>query len=1280
MKLLKITLYNLASFEGEQVIDLESEPLKSADLFSIVGETGSGKSTILDAVCLALYGVAPRFYGADNFNYYNKEKRPDKNKVLEPDDPRNILRKGTKECRAEVSFLARDGYRYRACWSCSVSRVNYTRPNRRLYRLAPNKEGILCEKEIELTVTGAYKKGHKNVNNEVLDAIIGLDYGQFTRTVMLAQNSFANFVKADDKDKAILLEKLTGTEIYTSIAHKIYDFFKQAELSYTELYNEVKAFAVHQLDEEKLEEVTLRLQNLEKEIKQEREKIASLDEAKKWYDALEQLRGVMLEADGKLKLVSAEQEVLAAKRKELLRMDEVAEVRDDFNKMISLNQEVGDLKTRQEQQKKLLQEQQEMEAKSNALLEEQKRSWEELRKMFETFSPKLKEARRLETEIKTGMEQLSRMAKEVGTRKERSAGIEKEMTAIRKEADRLAVVKEQTEAFLQQMEPHRPMLDRAGALVEQLLRLQHLSVQVEEEEQVCARWIKEAGRQQKEIAEKQRSLSADEKELGQLKNEIGLVEQQLQVMDIDRIQTQLEQTALCYKEWEQVGNLYQAIADLWQTEAQMVDELKKDEKALMSVEKETVTCQNELAEIQRVLPGMEESYQLMTGSTVTALRESLQLEQPCPVCGAVHHPYADGIERVLSPMKKKLEEKRERQEVLKKRLEDVTDGLQLQLAELKGKVTALKNGREQLETRKITLAADWLQKANKLAVLPATLDALKKQGVDTDWKVFISAEMEKVIARGKQLRTAQNEYKKMQTLLSDSRSKYDARTVVLQKGTEELHTLTVEWKQLTGGVEQKGKELEKLKGEKVRLGEELALQLSFPELAGLLHENVTMCMERLKELALNYQSAVSKQTELVATLNERNVLVQSLKKQQGELIEEIQTQQLQMSSQQEACGKLQDEYATLLDGQTADEAEQQWKGRLESKERQVSDAEKRHLVIADEYSRLSGSVRTSEELLTGKMDALKVASELVEHFMATYNASHPTMEEPLSRAVLQRYFASLPYWNEIREQIRKVDEEVKMCQGAVQAHRRTLDAHLAKGKEQHMAVWNEGEEDPRLLLLQQMEQLQQQIAEQDEARQLDGGLLAAHRKSMEQMQQCAEELNRRKVAYDNWKELNDILGNVNGDKFRETAQCFTLHFLIRQANEQLRMLNRRYSLEQVPDSLGIRVIDHDRADEMRNISSLSGGETFLISLALALGLSSLSSRSIPMANLFVDEGFGTLDSSSLNLVIDALSNLQSMQGKKVGVISHTSEMKERIRTQIQVIKVGSGGRSMLQVK
>ncbi len=110
---------------------------------------------------------------------------------------------------------------------------------------------------------------------------------------------------------------------------------------------------------------------------------------------------------------------------------------------------------------------------------------------------------------------------------------------------------------------------------------------------------------------------------------------------------------------------------------------------------------------------------------------------------------------------------------------------------------------------------------------------------------------------------------------------------------------------------------------------------------------------------------------------------------------------------------------------------------------------------------------------------------------------------------------------------------------------------------------------------------------------------------------------------------------------------------------------------QVKDSLGIRVIDHDRADDIRDTTSLSGGETFIVSLGLALGLSALSSHGVSLANLFIDEGFGTLDP-------DALARLQSSRGKKVGVISHTDTMSERITTQIRIVRNGNSGSSHLE--
>ena len=112
-------------------------------------------------------------------------------------------------------------------------------------------------------------------------------------------------------------------------------------------------------------------------------------------------------------------------------------------------------------------------------------------------------------------------------------------------------------------------------------------------------------------------------------------------------------------------------------------------------------------------------------------------------------------------------------------------------------------------------------------------------------------------------------------------------------------------------------------------------------------------------------------------------------------------------------------------------------------------------------------------------------------------------------------------------------------------------------------------------------------------------------------------------------------------------------------------------MQRIPDELALQVIDHDLCDEARTVFSLSGGETFLISLALALGLSSFSSRNHFEENLFIDEGFGTLDSETLQIVMEALERLRS-QGRQVGIISHVQELTERIPAKICLVKTGNG--------
>ena len=167
-------------------------------------------------------------------------------------------------------------------------------------------------------------------------------------------------------------------------------------------------------------------------------------------------------------------------------------------------------------------------------------------------------------------------------------------------------------------------------------------------------------------------------------------------------------------------------------------------------------------------------------------------------------------------------------------------------------------------------------------------------------------------------------------------------------------------------------------------------------------------------------------------------------------------------------------------------------------------------------------------------------------------------------------------------------------------------------------------------------------------------------------------LQMKKESFKVWVKLNELVGSADGTKFKKFAQGITLDQLINLANQHLNILSSRYTLARTQDKLlELEVVDAYQGNVVRPVSTLSGGESFIVSLALALGLSELASQKIAIDSLFLDEGFGTLDEDSLETALNALNLLQS-GGKMVGVISHVEALKERIPLQIKVIPNGDG--------
>ena len=306
---------------------------------------------------------------------------------------------------------------------------------------------------------------------------------------------------------------------------------------------------------------------------------------------------------------------------------------------------------------------------------------------------------------------------------------------------------------------------------------------------------------------------------------------------------------------------------------------------------------------------------------------------------------------------------------------------------------------------------------------------------------------------------------------------------------------------------------------------------------------------------------------------------------------------------------------------------------------------------------IRGKIDTTSQAKQNEETLRKQKKFALDQWIVTYNKVEQHKQK-LTTDDIALLYSYTDDWEAIRSQQKTYTETFTSAQTTLQ--------NEVKAHEEHQPAKPEADKEALTQRKSELENISNDELVNAKAQ------LKNHNDAKQQMGSMFEQMKGAETLKNEWEEIYNAIGKKDGDQLRKIAQCYTLRFLIEHANDEIRKFNTRYELQQVKNSLGIRVIDHDRADDVRDTTSLSGGETFIVSLGLALGLSALSSRNISFDNLFIDEGFGTLDPDTLATVIDSLSMLQSSQGKKVGVISHTDTMSERITTQIRIIKNGSG--------
>ncbi len=244
------------------------------------------------------------------------------------------------------------------------------------------------------------------------------------------------------------------------------------------------------------------------------------------------------------------------------------------------------------------------------------------------------------------------------------------------------------------------------------------------------------------------------------------------------------------------------------------------------------------------------------------------------------------------------------------------------------------------------------------------------------------------------------------------------------------------------------------------------------------------------------------------------------------------------------------------------------------------------------------------------------------------------------------------------------------------------DGVVLCGERRRLVVEHEASEKPsapREGLTAAVDDAQTALTRAREEQQVVLAALAADNTARAKVEALLPQIEAQQATADLWGSLRTLIGSANGQAFRDFAQGLTLKLVLAHANQHLADIKPRYRLMGVPGhDLEIQVIDRDMANEIRSVNSLSGGETFLVSLALALGLASCSASAASVESLFIDEGFGTLDSETLETAVAALDALQAA-GRQIGIISHVEGLAERLGVEVCVEPIGAG-RSQVVVR
>ncbi|GFD67346.1 AAA family ATPase [Alteromonas sp. KUL106] len=1237
MRILTLRLKNLNALKGEWKIDFTQSPFIDNGLFAITGPTGAGKTTLLDAICLALYHQTPRLGPISTSN-------------------NDIMTRGTAECLAEVEFDIK-GKAYRAFWS--------------MRRARGKVDGNLQSADVELAdvESGKVLATQVRPKSEEIEKLTGLNFARFTKSMMLSQGDFAAFLNANEADRAELLEELTGTEIYGQVSQAVHQQFSDAK-------QKKKEFAI------KLEGVTLlsdeQITQLEDEQARVKEQVAAfnqtlieLQEQQQWQRAFDSNQKAMKEASDAQQ--GANNAINEAKQElDLLTQSEPAEkLRLPFLQRNGLQQDVTRYKEKLEEKAAKLPDLKTQKAQlssevthaEQALAHTKQQSSELEKRINEQVVPLDNQIAQLTTEQQKANESAANLRQSINALTLKRTEIENASADNKTKLGEL-------EAYLSEHHSLSGMAEFISGWSETARHIEHDQKQLETLTQSVKNDRQALSSLDGAIAKTNESLNALTQTFDAKNAHVATCEKALYAALSDKLTDTNSAVSKAGLQQERESKLHHwdNVVQIGHIQQQYLT-LKQD-KVSLSAQKEDLSKQ--LAQQQSDRQALVDAYKqtrsnlkdiealIALDAEVAHLRAQLKSGEPCPVCGANEH--------TTSSVEIDVPETIQKRDSLKQQLDDIEQ----QGARAKESVTQTEftlaqvdKQLEQASGQRDTLLEKWQQISS---VLSADIPSFEQVDINTSQSVAqftqqfktrlddISAQLTRLEECEHALNAALQAKNEAQQALQTKQSE---RAVSLQQ----RETLEKQCIERNAELESKTKGIN---DSIVALSETMTAQgadihnLSIDGITKWLNEKA----EALKIYKHNYQLHAKLKDELQEVSSSLLVLNRDIESAEHQL-EGVSEELVQLDISLKALG---DSRKTVFpEGNIAD-ARSRARAAQEQAERNVSECKSRLQQTDTILSRLEAEIAQLHEQMREKEQTL---TEATEHFNRQLASSPFADEQAFSNALLDEETrnALLELQKRLTQQKQQADlklENALAAQQSLQTYAKA--AQWQRELEEHGAQWIDIEitqqAEQRDTLLSSLGQIEQQLSANNQAR--------------EKQQQLVNEMATFEAYYDDITYLHSLIGSASGDKFRRFAQGLTLDNLVQLANQQLDKLHGRYQLiRKENEGLSLSVLDTWQGDVVRDTKTLSGGESFLVSLALALALSDLVSHKTSIDSLFLDEGFGTLDAETLDVALDALDNLNA-SGKMIGVISHIEAMKERIPTQLKVIKRNGVGLSALE--